>query len=198
MTILALKAVHVISMVIWLGVLLYMPRLLVLLYEANTKKEPDRDILTSQYKLNAHWLWNFAWIGMLFTILFGLGLMHHYFSTVWFWVKMAFVLGLTIYHHILFFTYKSFRNDHYKKTPLQLQTMGRTAFLLMVGIILLAVLKDHVDTILIGIGIVVLIVLVFMIGRIMVKKAKAKKAGGEKPDGRSREKDESQKPESEL
>ncbi len=172
MTILVLKAIHVISMVIWMGVLLYMPRLLILQYEASTKKDPDRDILTSQYKLNARWLWNFAWVGMPFTVLFGLGLMHHYFSTVWFWVKMAFVLGLIIYHHLLYFTYKGYRNDNYKKTPLQLQTMGRTAFLLMVGIILLAVLKDQVDTILIGIGIAVLIVLVFLIGRAMVKKRK--------------------------
>ena len=184
MAILALKAIHVISVIIWMGVLLYMPRLLVLQYEANTKQEPDRGILTGQYKLNGRWLWNFGWAGMLFTILFGLGLMHHYFSSVWFWVKMAFVLGIIIYHHILYFTYKSFRNDNYKKTPLQLQTMGRTAFLMMAGIILLAVLKDQVDTILIGAGIVVLIVLVFLAGRAMMKKGK-KEAGSQKVEGGS-------------
>ena len=92
MVLLLLKALHVVAIIIWMGVLLYMPRLFIYQTKAASMTEPDRSVLINQYKLMAKKLWTrVGWPAMGLSILFGLGIMHPYFSSVWFWVKMAFL-----------------------------------------------------------------------------------------------------------
>jgi putative membrane protein len=166
MILLIFKSLHVIAVIVWMGVLLYMPRLLILQTEANWKTEPDRSILINQYKLMAKKLWiNIGWPAALLTIVFGLGIMHPYFSSVWFWVKMAFVAALLGYHHIIHFANKALQNDKYTKTVEQLKSMNHTGIIFLLSIVPLAIFKDSINQILIAGGIVVGLILVFLLVR---------------------------------
>ena len=175
MILLILKTLHVIAIVVWIGVLLYMPRLLIYQTEANSKTEPDRSILISQYKLMARRLWTrVGWPAMGLSVLFGLGIMHPYFSSIWFWVKMGFVVALIAYHHMIHFANKNLQKDNYKKSIDQIKSMSQVGMVLIASIITLAVLKDTLNDILIIAGIGILVVLVFIGGRAMLKKTSAK------------------------
>ena len=177
MVLLILKALHIISVMVWMGVLLYMPRLFIYQTEANSKIEPDRSILINQYKSMAKRLWIFiGWPAMALTILFGLGIMHPYFSSIWFWVKMGFVVALIGYHHVIHFTNKKLQNDQYTKTTNQLNTLNLGGVIFLLSIVFLAVLKDTLDYFLIIGGIVVLIILVFVAGRAMIKRSENQKS----------------------
>ena len=124
MVILILKTLHVIAIIAWMGVLLYMPRLFIYQTEANARPEPERSILTAQIKLMAKRLWTrMGWPSMGLAIFFGLGIMHPYFSSVWFWVKMVLVVALIGYHHMIHFANKNLQKDNYKKSLKQLKSM---------------------------------------------------------------------------
>lgn len=175
MIILILKTLHVIAVVVWMGVLLYMPWLFIYQTQANSKTEPDRSILINQYKLMAKRLWvRVGWPAMGLTILFGLGIMHPYFSSIWFWVKMAFLVALIAYHHMIHFANKNLQKDIYKKSVEQIKSMNQVGIVLLVSIVALAVLKDTINDLLIMAGIGILIVLVFIVGRAMLKKSGSK------------------------
>ena len=137
MILLILKALHIIAIIVWIGALLYMPRLFIYQTEANSKTEPARSVLINQFKIMAKKLWiRIGWPAMGLSILFGLGIMHPYFSSVWFWIKMGFVVALIVYHHVIHFTYKDMQRDQYKKTVEQLKTInqGGIVFLLSIGL----------------------------------------------------------------
>lgn len=171
MILLLLKVLHVIFVIIWMGVLLYMPRLLIYQTEANTKTEPDRSVLINQYKIMAKNLWiKVGWPAAILTIIFGLGIMSPYFSSVWFWVKMGFVVALLGYHHVIHFANKNLQKDKYTKTIAQLKTMNQIGFLFLLSIVSLAVLKDTINNFLIIAGVAVLVVFAFIVVQAMVKK----------------------------
>ena len=175
MVILVLKTLHVISIIIWMGVLLYMPRLFIYQTEANSKTEPDRSVLINQYKIMAKRLWiRVGWPSMGLAVIFGLGIMHPYFSSVWFWVKMGFVVALIGYHHIIHFANKNLQKDIYKKTVDQLKSMNQVGVIFLLSIVALAVLKDAINNLLIVGGIAVLVILVFIAGKALMKKSSAK------------------------
>lgn len=171
MILLFLKTMHVISVIVWMGVLLYMPRLFIYQAEANSKTEPDRSVLINQYKLMAKRLWiRVGWPAAILTIIFGLGIMHPYFSSIWFWVKMGFVVALLAYHHIIHFANKALQKDNYTKTIDQYKSMNQAGVIFLLSIVALAVFKDTINQFLIVGGIAVGVILVFLAVRSMIKK----------------------------
>ena len=175
MVLLILKTLHVISIIAWAGVLLYMPRLFIYQTEANSKTEPDRSILINQYKLMAKRLWiRVGWPSMALAVFFGLGIMSPYFSSIWFWVKMGFVVALIGYHHMIHFANKNLQNDNYKKSIDQLKSLNLMGVVLLLSIIVLAVLKDTINNLLIVGGIAVLVLLVFIAVRALINKSSTK------------------------
>lgn len=175
MILLIFKALHIVAMVLWMGVLLYMPSLFIYQTEANSKTEPDRSILVNQYKSMAKKLWmRVGWPAAILTIIFGLGIMHPYFGSIWFWVKMGFVVALLGYHHIIHFANKNLQNDKYKKSVSQLRSMNQYGIIFLLSIVALAVLKDNINYLLLIGGIAVVIILGFFAGRAMLKKKATK------------------------
>jgi putative membrane protein len=171
MIILVLKSLHIISVIVWMGVLLYMPRLFIYQTEANSKTEPDRGVLIKQYKVMAKNLWiKVGWPAAILTIIFGLGVMHPYFSSIWFWVKMAFVAALLGYHHIIHFSNKALQKDKYTKTVEQFRSMNQAGIVFLLSIVALAVFKDTINNFLIIGGVAILVILVFIAIRAMVRK----------------------------
>jgi len=172
LVILILKALHIISMVVWMGVLLYMPRLFIYQTEAHSKTEPERSILINQYKTMAKKLWlRVGWPAAILTIFFGLGIMSPYFSSVWFWVKMGFVVALLVYHHVIHFANKNLQKDKYTKSIAQLNTMNQGGAIFLISIVILAVLKDTLDYLLIIGGTAGLVLVVYIAGRAMIKRS---------------------------
>lgn len=170
-----LKVFHIISVIGWMGVLLYMPSLFIAQLEANNKTEPERSLLINGYKKLAKNLWlKVGWPAAILTIFFGLGIMHNYFTSIWFWVKMGFVVALLGYHHIIHFAYKALRKDNYKKTISQYKSMRQAGFIFLFSIVGLAVLRDILNEFLIVSGIVVGVALIYLAIKSMKKKTSAK------------------------
>ena len=119
------------------------------------------------------WL-TFGWPAAILSIFFGLGIMSPYFSSIWFWVKMGFVVALLVYHHIIHFANKNLQRDKYTRSINQLKTMNQGGIVFLLSIVFLAVLKDTLDYLLIIGGIGVLVILVFTVGRAMIKKSSKK------------------------
>ncbi len=165
-----LKVLHIISIIFWMGALLYVPFVLAMQAEATSRTEPDRSGAIKQLKSMAKGLWlKVAWPSLILVILFGFGLMHPYFSSPWFWVKMVLVAAMVVHHHAIHFSYKALQKDKYEKTPAQLRTMAQTTLVLMLGIVALAIMRDAVNSILIIGGIVIAVVLIFLFVKSMIK-----------------------------
>jgi putative membrane protein len=172
MIILVLKTLHVISIIIWSGVLLYMPRLLIYQTEAHSKVEPERSILINQYKKMAQSLWiKVGWPAAIVTIIFGFGIMHPYFSSIWFWVKMGLVVILLGYHHIIHFAYKALQKDKYKKSLDQLNSMNQGGIALILLIVSVAVFKTAINNILIVAGTIIGIALIVIAVRALIRRS---------------------------
>ena len=111
---------------------------------------------------------------MALAVFFGLGIMSPYFSSIWFWVKMGFVVALIGYHHMIHFANKNLQNDNYKKSIDQLKSLNLMGVVLLLSIIVLAVLKDTINNLLIVGGIAVLVLLVFIAVRALINKSSTK------------------------
>ena len=107
-------------------------------------------------------------------IIFGLGIMHPFFSSVWFWVKMGFVVALIAYHHMIHFANKNLQKDIYNKTLDQLKSLNQVGIVFLLSIVTLAVLKDSLNNLLIAGGIAVLVILIYLAARSLIKKTSAK------------------------
>ncbi len=165
-----LKVLHVLSVIVWAGALLYMPFLLAMQAGANSKTEPERSGAIKQLKTITKNLWiKIAWPSMILVILFGFGIMHPYFSSPWFWVKMALVSVLIVHHHAIHFAYKALQNDKYEKTPAQLRMMAQSTIILLVGIVTLAIMRDFLNKALIIGGIAIGVILIFLFVRSIMK-----------------------------
>ena len=170
-----LKVLHVVSVILWTGVLLYMPFLLAMQAEANSKTEPDRSGAIKQLKAITKGLWiKTAWPAMILVILFGAGLMHPYFSSPWFWVKMPLVSVMVVHHHAIHFAYNALQNDKYVRTPAQLRMMSQTSIELLLATVALAIMKDALNNILMIGGISIGLILILLFVR-SIMKSRSKK-----------------------
>jgi len=170
-----LKALHIVAVIGWMGVLLYIPRLFIYQLEANSKTEPERSLLINQYKKMAKKLWiQVGWPAAILTIFFGMGTMHPYFTSIWFWVKMAFVVALLGYHHIIHFAYKALQKDNYNKTAVQYKSMRLAGIVFLLSIVTLAVLRDVLNELLIISGIAVGVIIIYLAVRSVIKKSPTK------------------------
>ena len=98
------KALHIIFVVSWFAGLFYIVRLFIYHTEAQRKGEPDRSILSEQYKIMQGKLW---WIittpAMILTVIFGtwmIILVPAYLDAPWMQVKLSFVALLLFYHFV--------------------------------------------------------------------------------------------------
>jgi len=171
------KTLHILAVMLWMGVLLYTPKLLIYQLEANSKTEPERSTVINQQKKIVKNLWiKVGWPAAILAIIFGMGMMHHYFSSVWFWVKMGFVVVLLGHHHVIHFAYKALQKDNYDKTAKQYNSMFLTSAVLLLFTTILAVFKTMLDKPLIIGSVITAIALVIIFIVPLFKKTSKKKA----------------------
>jgi len=139
-SILWLKALHLIFMVAWFAGIFYLPRLFV--YHAQTT-EPEVD---AQFKVMERRLLYFVTPFMILTVLCGAALLWLYGSawlanSGWMHAKLLLVAFLIAYHGYCFKLLKDFRDNKNKRSHKFYRVFNEVPVLALFAIILLAVLK---------------------------------------------------------
>ena len=95
-----IKSLHIIFIVTWFSGLFYIVRLFVYNAEAEEKQEPEKSILHKQYTVMIKRLWKgITWPSAVLTLVLGPWMVIIMGNIPqWLWIKLAFVLGLYIYH----------------------------------------------------------------------------------------------------
>ncbi|MBI4931033.1 MAG: CopD family protein [Bacteroidetes bacterium] len=174
-----LLALHIIFIVIWFAGLFYIVRLFIYHAEAEKKTLSEKDILQRQYKLMEKRLWYaIAWPGLIGAYIFGTWMVvvnfAFYMASPWFILKLAFILGLVLYHiqcHIMFL---QFQKDKIKYSSFKLRLWNEVATLFLVAIAFIVVMKDTLSYVWGIIGLLLFSGTIFLAIR-MYKKSREEK-----------------------
>ncbi|NQY74797.1 MAG: CopD family protein [Candidatus Margulisbacteria bacterium] len=145
MTYSIIKALHIISVVVWFSGLFYIGRIFIYHAIAREKSEPEKKILSTQYELmEKRVLKIIANPAMFATLFFGFWLLgiHGQFEN-WLKLKLLFVLGLVIYHMVCGNIRKKLANHSLKLSVKQLRFFNEGATIFLIFIVCLAVLKSQ-------------------------------------------------------
>ena len=142
-----IKALHIIFVVTWFAGLFYMVRLYVYNREAQDKGEPEKTILSNQYRTMIRRLWfGIAWPSAILAVFFGGWLMSELPGiNYWLIVKLGFVVGLILYHLSLQYIFNLQMRGVFKQSSQQLRIWNEVATIFLVAIIMLAVVKDSLS-----------------------------------------------------
>tara|TARA_B100000809_G_C15036692_1_gene494020 strand:- start:490 stop:1047 length:558 start_codon:yes stop_codon:yes gene_type:complete len=179
MDFLYVKALHIIFVVTWFAGLFYIPRLFIYQTEAETKLEPAKEILQTQYKLMSKRLWYIiTWPSAILASLFAFWMLYHspyYLSEPWMLVKLAFVLALYFYHGFCHHIFKKLQNDIIKYSAFQLRIFNEISTIILFAVVFLVTLKSAINWIWGVVGILLFGVLL-MLGIRLYKKIRKKKS----------------------
>ncbi|MBL55687.1 MAG: protoporphyrinogen IX oxidase [Flavobacteriales bacterium] len=173
-----IKSLHIIFVVTWFAGLFYMVRLFVYFCEAQDKVEPEKSILSEQYKIMMKRLWYIiAWPSMVLTVIFGSALLTvqpDLFTEPWMHAKLVFVLLLIAYHHVCGSIFKKFKNDIVTTTSAKMRLWNEVATLLLFAIVFLVELQNEMNA-LIGVGGLIGVSLALMAGIKIYKNYRSRK-----------------------
>lgn len=167
------KAVHIIFVVCWMAGLFYMVRLFIYHTEARLKSKNEYDILHKQFMMMESKLW---WIittpAMYITLAAGIGMIcinPALLTTSWMHVKLAFVLGLVVYHFACQRIMHKLAAETMNWTSTQLRLWNELSTVILFSIVFTVVLKSAVNWIFGVVGIVGLSVALMMAVKIYKK-----------------------------
>jgi putative membrane protein len=173
MAFLYLKAVHIIFIVTWFAGLFYMPRLLIYLTEAYSKSEPEKSILSNQFKIMASRLWfGITWPSAIITLGLGTALLINqpeYLHQGFMHIKLTLVLFLYVYHFSLQHIFNLLKKDVVKYSSQSLRLWNEVATLFLISIVFIIVLKNALSMVWGIVGLVVVTILIFVGIRIYKK-----------------------------
>ena len=165
MNYLHIKALHIIFTVTWFAALFYMPRLLIYHVEASLKQEPDKSILSEQFKIMQRRLWNaIAWPSMAMTWGFGLWMLLlnlQLLSQPWFILKLVFVFLLSLYHLQTNNIFQQHQKNELKWSSFKLRLWNEVATVFLFAIIFLVVPKQNAGWVWAVLGLVLFIITIF-------------------------------------
>ncbi len=168
-----LKAIHIIFIVTWFAGLFYMPRLLIYLVEAQSKNEPEKNILTKQLSLMASRLWYIiTWPSAVITLCIGVSLLIN--QPEWLMygfmhVKLGLVFLLYLYHGSLHFVFKQQQKGKFNYSSQNLRIWNEVGTLFLIAIVFLIVLKDTLSMLWGILGLVILMIVMLIAIRIYKK-----------------------------
>lgn len=143
------KAVHIVFVISWMAGLFYILSLFIYHTEANEKDEPEKSILQKQFVKMEATLWKIiATPAMIISVLAGAGMLTLNSSLLqmdWMWVKLAFVVGLLIYHFVCQNIVKQLKNNLFKMTSFQLRLWRELATIFMIAIVFVVILKNALN-----------------------------------------------------
>lgn len=166
MTILYLKALHIVGFVAWFAGLFYLVRMFVYHEESFDKAEPDRTILSTQFNIMQ---WRVYKIicnpAMMITFIGGLGMLYlnpAYLQMGWMHIKLALVCLLLAYHLYCKSVIKKLERGERIYTSFQYRLLNEVPTLFLVSIVLLAVLKSGLNTLYAFLGVIAFGVVLFV------------------------------------
>lgn len=149
MAYLYLKSIHLIFVVSWMAGLFYIVRLFIYHTEAKDRPEAERNILQKQYELMESRLWNIITTpAMLLAVLAGLGMIYlnpDLLNQDWMLVKLAFVVGLLIYHFLCQRIMEQLKKGVFSWSSTKLRIWNEVATIFLVAIVFTVVLKSAID-----------------------------------------------------
>lgn len=164
-------------MVTWFAGLFYIVRLFVYQTESFEKEEPEKTILTKQFKLMSKRLWyGITWPSMILILLAATWMLIEqpsFLKMPFMHLKLALVFGLIIYHFACHKIFKNLQNDLYKISSLKLRMWNEVATLFLISIIFVIVLKDTISWVWGTLGIFGLSIVLWLAIRAYKKKRKA-------------------------
>jgi putative membrane protein len=135
------KALHVISVIAWMAGLLYLPRLFVY-HCAAPAGSPTSETFKVMERRLLRAIMNPA---MIATWVFGISLLLTPgivdWAAGWIWVKLALVLLLTFYHHLLALWFKAFRADANKHDARFYRFMNEVPTLAMIAVVITVIVR---------------------------------------------------------
>ncbi len=141
-------AIHIIFVVCWMAGLFYMVRLFIYHTEAQEKPELERKILSDQFQIMERKLWYIITVpSMVFVVLAGITLLFlvpAWLSQPWMQIKLAFVVGLLVYHFICQSKMKQMAKGIFTWSSTQLRVWNEVATIILFAIVFLVVLKNTI------------------------------------------------------
>lgn len=161
-----IKSLHLIFVITWFAGLFYIVRLFVYHIEANAKPSPEKEILTTQYKLMSYRLWYIiTWPSAVLAVLFAvilLLIMPEWLSQPWMHVKLAFVLLLVLYQLKCHSIFKQLQRNEVKYTTTFMRLWNEGATIILFAVVFLVILKNELNWVFGVLGIIVFMVLIML------------------------------------
>ncbi len=166
-----IKALHIIFIVTWFAGMFYIVRLFIYNTEAGDKEEMERNILRKHFSIMIKRLWfGITWPSAILTLIFGPWVMYAmgYMYSVpdWLWIKLAFVVGLYLYHFSLHRIYKQQAKGVFKYSSQQLRVWNEVATIFLLAIVMLVVVKQSLSFVWALIGLIIFIIVLMSAIRI--------------------------------
>ena len=143
-TYLLFKSIHLIAVISWMAGLLYLPRIFV--YHSEGVRDNKSEDLISTFKVMERRL--FVYImnpAMILSWIFGLLLIHTIgtdsFGSLWFQLKLIFVIILTIFHFFLFQCLRKFSENNNSHSSKFYRIINEIPTVLLIAIIIVVVFK---------------------------------------------------------
>lgn len=172
-----IKSLHIIFVITWFAGLFYIPRLFVYHIEASAKPEPDKSILTKQFKIMTKRLWYIiTWPSAILALFFGIWLLiilPTWLQQSWMHVKLGFVFLLIVYHFKSHQIFKQLQRDQIKYSSNFMRFWNEGATIILFAVVFLVILKNAINWVFGVVGILVLGVLL-MLGIKFYKRLRSK------------------------
>jgi|TARA_B110000914_G_scaffold107693_1_gene94388 putative membrane protein len=136
---LALKVVHIISVITWMAALFYLPRLFVY----HSTKEAGSDASETFKTMESKLLSVIANPSLVLVWISGLILFSYKGLEIWLILKMFFVLGMTLFHFYLRLVQKNFQADKNVKSERFYRIINEVPTVLLVIIVCLVVFQPR-------------------------------------------------------
>lgn len=173
-------AIHIIFVVCWFAGLFYMVRLFVYHTEAQEKPEPDRSILSAQYKIMEKRLWYAITVPSMWLVIAAgitmLSLYPAWLQQPWMHLKLTFVAGLIVYHFICQSKMKQMAGGLFTWSSMRYRVWNEVSTIFLFAIVFLAVLKDAVNWIYGLVGLILFTIIIMMAVKIY-KRVRTKNKG---------------------
>jgi len=166
-----LKALHIIFIVTWFAGLFYIVRLFIYNTEANERTEVERKVLQDQFNIMIRRLWyGITWPSAILTLIFGSWVMYVmgyvYSVPQWLWIKIAFVVGLYLYHFSLHNIVTQQVKGIFQYSSQQLRVWNEVATIFLLAIVMLVVVKQSLSFVWAIIGLIIFIIILMSAIRI--------------------------------
>lgn len=172
-----LLALHIIFVVTWFAGLFYIVRLFVYHSEADLKSETERKILFAHFKIAEKRLWlGITWPSAIATYIFGIWLLLDVYGNYipdWLYLKLGFVLLLTVYHLLCGWMFKSYQKDIIRFSGMKMRLWNEVATIFLVAIVFIVVMKDLTNWMIGAGGMIIFSLLLLMAIKIYKKKRKS-------------------------